>query len=163
MTKKDIVLKISDDSGLKQIDVNSISKLSLAWYYDIPTKRGLEASPIVDNGVMYSTGAWSIVYANDALTGKLLWQYDPKVDRSIAVVGCCDAVNRGVAVWEDKVIFGSYDGRLIALDANSGEPVWETLTIDKDKPYTITGAPRIIKGKVIIGNGGAEAVRVHLS
>lgn len=151
-------------SPLKQIDVNSISKLSLAWYYDIPTKRGLEASPIVDNGVMYSTGAWSIVYANDALTGKLLWQYDPKVDRSIAVVGCCDAVNRGVAVWEDKVIFGSYDGRLIALDANSGEPVWETLTIDKDKPYTITGAPRIIKGKVIIGNGGAEmGVRGYFS
>jgi quinohemoprotein ethanol dehydrogenase len=89
-------------------------------------------------------------------TGELLWQYDPQVDKSWAVHACCDVVNRGVAVWNGKVFVGTLDGRMVAIDAGTGQKVWETLTIDKVWPYTITGAPRVVKGKVIIGNGGAE-------
>lgn len=151
-------------SPLTQLNEDTVKDLSLAWHYDIKTRRGMEASPIVDNGVMYSTGTWSIVYANDVRTGKLLWTYDPKVDRSRGVFGCCDVVNRGVAVWKGKVYVGTFDGRLVALDAKTGEPVWETQTFDLGKAYSITGAPRVIKGKVIIGNGGAEyGVRGYFS
>ena len=96
--------------------------------------------------------------------GQLIWSYDPKVPGDWAAKGCCGVVNRGVAVWEGKVYLGSFDGRLIAMDAKSGAVIWETNTIDKQLPYTITGAPRIIDGKVLIGNGGAElGVRGYVS
>ncbi len=151
-------------SPLAQINADNVSELGLAWSYDLGTKRGLEATPLVVDGVMYTTGTWSVVYAFDARTGRLLWQYDPKVDKQWAFHACCDVVNRGVAYWEGKVYVGSLDGRLIAIDAQSGQPVWETLTIDKSWPYTITGAPRVVKGKVIIGNGGADmGVRGYVS
>jgi quinohemoprotein ethanol dehydrogenase len=143
-------------SPLDDIDVDNVSGLGLAWSFDTDHNRGLESSPIVIDGVMYSTGNWSVVYANDAATGELLWKHDPKVDKSWAVYACCDVVNRGVAVWGGKVFVGTIDGYLVALDAGTGEEIWRSLTIDKEWPYTITGAPRIIKGKVIIGNGGAE-------
>ena len=81
----------------------------------------------------------------------------PKVDREKGYKGCCDVVNRGVALWKGKVFVGAYDGRLIALDAVTGKVVWEKDTlIDKEHSYTITGAPRVFNGKVVIGNGGAE-------
>ncbi len=113
---------------------------------------------------MYFTTAWSKVVALDAVTGKLLWSYDPKVPPAWGVNACCDVVNRGVAAWKGKLFFGTLDGRLIALDAATGKAVWETLTIDPSLRYTITGAPRVIKGKVLIGNGGAEmGVRGYLS
>src|SRR5690606_3623901 len=100
----------------------------------------------------------------DAKTGKELWRYDPKVPREWGAKGCCDVVNRGVAVYGGKVYVGAFDGRLIALNAKTGKKVWETLTIDRKFPYTITGAPRVVKGKVIIGNGGAEfGVRGYVS
>ena len=106
---------------------------------------------------MYTTGARSIVYAFDARNGKLLWKYDPQVPQVRLGKGCCDIVNRGVAVWDGKVYVATYDGRLIALDARNGKQVWSVSTIvDPLRPYTITGAPRVVKGKVIIGNGGAE-------
>src|SRR6476659_3703535 len=151
-------------SPLKQITDQKVSQLGLTWYYDLDTHRGQEATPIVVDGVMYFTTAWSRVFALNAATGKLLWSYDPKVPGNWAVNACCDVVNRGVAAWDGKLFLATLDGRLIALDASTGHPVWETLTIDRNFRYTITGAPRVVKGKVIIGNGGGEfGVRGYVS
>jgi quinohemoprotein ethanol dehydrogenase len=151
-------------SPLKQITDANVHQLSLAWYYDVDTRRGQEATPLVVDGVMYFTTAWSKVISLDAASGARRWEYDPKVPREWGVNACCDVVNRGVAAWKGKVFVGTLDGRLIALDAASGKPVWETLTIDPKMRYTITGAPRVVKGKVIIGNGGAEmGVRGYVS
>ncbi|TXS96020.1 PQQ-dependent dehydrogenase, methanol/ethanol family [Parahaliea maris] len=144
-------------SPLKQVTDDNVDNLGLAWSYKYEVDRVVEATPIVVDGVMYTTGAYSMVFALDAKTGEELWRYDPKVWRGIQGRGCCDAANRGVAVWGDKVFVGVYDGRLEALDASTGELVWSVNTlVDPDRNYTITGAPRIVKGKVIIGNGGAE-------
>jgi quinohemoprotein ethanol dehydrogenase len=151
-------------SPLKAVNNENIGSLGLAWRYDLDTDRGQEATPIVVDGVMYLTSAWSKVFALDAATGALLWSYDPKVDPEWAVNACCDVVNRGVAVWKGKVFVGTLDGRLVALDAANGKPVWDRLTIDRNFRYTITGAPRVAKGKVFIGNGGAEmGVRGYVS
>jgi quinohemoprotein ethanol dehydrogenase len=151
-------------SPLKQITDQNAAHLGLAWYYNLDTHRGQEATPIVVDGVMYFTSAWSKVYALNAATGALLWSYDPKVPGEWAVNACCDVVNRGVAVWKGKVFVGTLDGRLIALGAATGKPVWEVLTIDPQHRYTITGAPRVAKGLVFIGNGGAEMdVRGYVS
>ncbi|HEX5393036.1 MAG TPA: PQQ-binding-like beta-propeller repeat protein, partial [Rhodocyclaceae bacterium] len=144
-------------SPLDQIKQGNVDKLGLAWTYKLDIDRGIEATPIVVDGVMYTTGAFSMAYALDAASGKLLWKFDPQVPRHLAGRGCCDVVNRGVAVWEGKVYVGSFDGRLIALNAKTGKQVWQIDTrIDPNRSYTITGAPRVVKGKVIIGNGGAE-------
>ncbi len=143
-------------SPLDKITTDNVSDMGLAWSFDLGTKRGVEATPIVVDGVMYTTSAWSIVHALDARDGSLLWTYDPQVSREKIRHGCCDAVNRGVAVWQGKVFVGAFDGRLIALDAKDGKVLWEVATVDASLPYTITGAPRVIKGKVLIGNGGAE-------
>ncbi|MEM7081028.1 MAG: PQQ-dependent dehydrogenase, methanol/ethanol family, partial [Pseudomonadota bacterium] len=143
-------------SPLTQINTENIGELGLAWSFDTATTRGLEATPIVVDGVMYTTATWSVVYAHNAATGELLWRFDPEVPKSWGYNACCDVVNRGVAVFEDKVYVGTLDGRLIALHATDGSIAWSTLTIDPERPYTITGAPRVIKGKVLIGNGGAE-------
>jgi PQQ-dependent dehydrogenase (methanol/ethanol family) len=143
-------------SPLTQINDNNVSDLGLAWYYDFNSSRGLEASPIVVDGIMFTTAAWSLVYAHDARDGSLIWQYDPKVPKAWGAKACCDVVNRGAAVWEGKVYVGTIDGYLVALDAATGEELWKVNTIDRTKPYTITGAPRIINDKVIIGNGGGE-------
>jgi glucose dehydrogenase len=97
--------------------------------------------------VLYTTGSWSIVYALDAKTGKQLWQYDPQVPQHFGTRACCDVVNRGVAFYQDKVYVGTLDGRLLALDAQSGKPVWSVVTVDQEQAYTITGAPRVVKGK----------------
>jgi len=151
-------------SPLTQVNTETAPKLGLAWHYDFDTDRGQEATPVEIDGVLYTTTAWSKVYAFDAKTGKLLWNYDPKVDRQRGFSACCDVVNRGVAVWRGKVYAAALDGRLTALDAKTGKEVWSTVTVDQSKPYTITGAPRVIKGKVLIGNGGAEyGVRGYLS
>jgi quinohemoprotein ethanol dehydrogenase len=106
--------------------------------------------------VMYVTGDWSRVFALDAKTGKEIWRHDPQVPREWGRYACCDVVNRGVAVHDGSVFVGTLDGRLVSLDAKTGAVNWEVLTIDKSKPYTITGAPRVVKDKVVIGNGGAE-------
>lgn len=143
-------------SPLDQINENTVKNLGLAWYADLDTERGQEATPIVVDGVMYVSTAWSILKAYDIRSGKLLWEYDPQVPKAKAADACCDVVNRGVAVWNGKVYLGALDGRLIALDGTTGEQVWSQQTTDTSLPYTITGAPRIIKGKVIVGNGGAE-------
>ncbi len=143
-------------STLTDVNDANVGQLKLAWSYDFDTNRAQEATPIVVDGVMYVTSAWSKLFALDAATGKQLWAYDPKVPGETGVKACCDVVNRGVAVYDGKVYFGTLDGRLIAVDAKTGKPVWTVLTVDQSKPYTITGAPRIVKGRVLIGNGGAE-------
>ncbi len=143
-------------SPLDAINRETVGELGLAWYWDTGTKRGLEATPIVVDGVMFSTGTWSVVWAHDAKTGELLWEYDPQVPRAWGRYACCDVVNRGVAAWKGRIYVGTLDGRLVALDAGTGEPVWDVETTPRDRAYTITGAPRIVSDKVIIGNGGAE-------
>jgi len=152
-------------SPLDQINEQSIGKLGLAWSHELGTTRGLEATPLVKDGIIYTTGNWSVVYAIDAKTGTIRWTYDPKVPRARAYFICCDVVNRGVALYRDKVYVGTLDGRLIALDENTGKPVWDVSTADSDKePYAISGAPRIAGGKVLIGNAGAEyGVRGYIS
>lgn len=151
-------------SPLKQVSESNVGKLGLAWSFDTSTNRGLEATPIIVDGRMYTTGSWSIVFALDARTGKQLWQYDPQVPHRYGPKACCDVVNRGVAVYKGRVYVGTLDGRLIALDADTGKVMWDVVTVDQSKPYTITGAPRVVKGKVIIGNGGAEfGVRGYVS
>ncbi|MGH8264256.1 MAG: PQQ-binding-like beta-propeller repeat protein, partial [Steroidobacteraceae bacterium] len=143
-------------SPLSQITSANVKQLGLAWYVDLATKRGVEATPLVVDGVMFTTGPWSMVYAIDVRSGHQIWSYDPQVDRNWAQYACCDVVNRGVAAWGKRVYVGTLDGFLVALDAESGAEVWRVDTIDRRAPYTITGAPRVVKGKVIIGNGGAE-------
>ena len=143
-------------SPLEEINRENVGELGLAWYFDVPTQRGMDATPIVVDGRMYVTGSWSVVYALDAATGEELWRYDPKVPKSWGQYACCDVVNRGVAVWGDSVFVGTLDGYLVALDAATGEERWRTDTINRKAPYTITGAPRIVNGLVVIGNGGAD-------
>ncbi|RIJ31683.1 PQQ-dependent dehydrogenase, methanol/ethanol family [Henriciella algicola] len=151
-------------STLAGISAENISELAPTWTYELNTGRGIESTPIVVDGVMYLTSSWSVVYALDPVTGEELWVHDPEVDRAVGVKACCDVVNRGVAVYDGKVFVGVIDGRLQALDAETGEVEWSVVTVDQSKPYTITGAPRIVKGNVLIGNGGAElGVRGYLS
>ena len=151
-------------SPLTGITKENVADLGVAWTYDLATNRGVESTPIVIDGTMYVTSAWSVVYALDAATGEELWVYDPDVDRAVGVNACCDVVNRGVAVYEGKVYVGVIDGRVEALDAKTGEVIWSKITVDQSLPYTITGAPRVVDGKVLIGNGGAEfGVRGYLN
>jgi quinohemoprotein ethanol dehydrogenase len=143
-------------SPLKGINDKNAQKLGLAWFADLDTNRAQEATPLIVDGVMYISTAWSLVKAYDARTGKQLWAYDPQVRRELGVNACCDVGNRGVAAWNHKIFVGAYDGRLVALDAANGTVVWSTQTVDTSKPYTITQAPRVINGRVIIGNSGGE-------
>jgi PQQ-dependent dehydrogenase (methanol/ethanol family) len=144
-------------SGLARIDTANVARLGLAWAMDMDTRRGIQATPIVVDGVMYVTGSWSHLYAIDARTGRRLWSFDPQVPPALAGAGCCDVVSRGVAVWNGKVLLATFDGRLIALDAADGRVLWSVDTItDRSLPYTITGAPLVANGVVVIGNGGAE-------
>jgi PQQ-dependent dehydrogenase (methanol/ethanol family) len=152
-------------SPLDQISDSNVGQLKLTWFHDLDTARGQEATPLEVDGVLYVSTAWSKVLALNAETGKLIWSYDPKVPGGTGVHACCDVVNRGVAVWNGKVYVGALDGRLVALDAKDGHVVWTTDTVvDHSMPYTVTGAPRVVKGKVLIGNSGAElGVRGYLS
>lgn len=144
-------------SPLTQINDQTVKELGLAWFAPLPTRRGIEATPLMADGVLYVTASWGHVLAFDARSGEPLWHFDPKVPKDYGVRGCCDAVNRGAALWGDKVYAASYDGRLNALDRNTGELVWQVDTrLNTEDPYTVTGAPRIVNGLVIIGNGGAE-------
>ena len=143
-------------STLTQINDQNVGQLGLAWSADLDTARGQEATPLMHDGVLYITTAWSMVKAYDARTGALKWAYDPKVPREKLVDVCCDAVNRGVALYGDKVYVGTLDGRLVALDQKTGKVVWDKLTIPEGSHMAITGAPRIVKGRVLIGSAGAE-------
>ena len=143
-------------SPLQQIDENNVSELGLEWYFELDTLRGVEGTPLVSQGVLYNVSAWNITTAHDAKTGKLLWAFDPKVPREWGRYACCEPVARGLALWANHVIIATLDGRLISLDAATGAPTWTTKTFDDSWPYSITGAPRVFDGKVIVGNGGAD-------
>jgi len=143
-------------SPLDSVSTENVADLGLAWFADMDTARGQEATPLVMDGKLYLTTAWSKVKAFDAATGEALWDYDPEVPGETAVRACCDVVNRGVAAWGTSLFLGTLDGRLVALDRDTGDVKWEVQTTDPDQSYTVTGAPRVIDGKIIIGNGGAE-------
>src|SRR5690606_26058791 len=140
-------------SRLEQVDAGNVGELGLVWSYDLESTRGVEATPLVVDGIMYVTASWSVVHAIDVRSGKRIWSYDPEVRKERGYRGCCDVVNRGVALHKGKVYVGAYDGRLVALDAATGKLLWEKDTIaDKRFSYTITGAPRVFDGMVLIGN-----------
>lgn len=151
-------------SPLAQINRNSVSHLGLAWWAEFDTDRGQEATPLVHARILYTTTAWSKVFAFDAKSGVRLWSYDPKVPGEKARDACCDVVNRGLALWGHQVYVATLDGRLIALEGSSGRVEWSTQTTDPAEPYTITGAPRAVEGRILIGNAGSEfPVRGYVS
>ncbi|RIV91418.1 PQQ-dependent dehydrogenase, methanol/ethanol family, partial [Aurantiacibacter xanthus] len=145
-------------SPLTQINAQNVSQLGLAWYDDLDTYRGVEATPLYADGVLYNTLPWNITIAYDARTGERLWTYDPKVPREYGRYACCEPVSRGLAMHEDKIIIATLDGRLIALDKASGEPVWTSRAFPENTryAYSITGAPRVFDGKVVIGQSGGD-------
>ena len=151
-------------STLNEIRKSNVDSLGLVWSLNLGTSRGIETTPLAVDGILYLTGPWSIVYAVDARKGELIWTFDPQVPREYGEIACCDVVNRGLALYEGQLFLGALDGRLIAIDAATGNKNWEVLTVDQSESYTITGAPRVVNGKVIIGNGGAEyGVRGYFS
>ena len=142
---------------LTQINRESVSDLGLEFVVDVPTAGALEATPLVVDGRMYFTSTYSVVYAVDATSGETLWVYDPQIPKDFNRRACCGPINRGVAVYEGMVYVGTLHGRLVALNAETGAEVWNVNTIiDPERDYSITGAPRVARGKVFIGNGGAE-------
>jgi len=145
-------------SPLKQIDTSSVSRLGLAWSYDVGQGGGnQEATPLFWNGALYGITNWSVVFSVDARTGKERWRWDPEVNQTaVRPKICCGVVNRGIAVYQGKIIAPVIDGRLEALDAETGKPLWEARVAYPQDNYTITMAPRIAKGKVIIGVSGSE-------
>lgn len=144
-------------SPLDSINDENVDALGLAWYAELPTHRGIETTPLMADGKLFVTASWGHVLAYDARSGEELWHFDPEVPKAYGARACCDVVNRGVALWGDRVYAASLDGHLRALDRDTGAVVWEVDTrINTTDAYTITGAPRVVNGKVIIGNGGAE-------
>ena len=144
-------------SALDQINLETIQELGFAWDYHTGTTRGLEATPIVVDGVLFTSGTTGRAYALDAETGEEIWSFDPESDSQYNRWACCDEVNRGLAVWEGMVYVGSFDGRLFGLDAATGEVVWEVDTIiDHERGYTSSGAPEVAGSVVVIGNAGAD-------
>ncbi|MDG1749730.1 MAG: PQQ-dependent dehydrogenase, methanol/ethanol family [Porticoccaceae bacterium] len=157
-------------SPLDSVNRNNVDELDLVWSFKFDTARGMEATPIVHDGVIYVSTGWSHVHAIDARSGEELWHYDAKVPKAQLAKTCCGPVNRGVAIWQEdsdsplQVFFGALDGRLIALDAATGMENWSVQSTPTDGNYSVTGAPRIVKGMIIIGNGGAElGVRGYVS
>jgi PQQ-dependent dehydrogenase (methanol/ethanol family) len=157
-------------SPLDSVNRDNVDELDLVWSFKFDTARGMEATPIVHNGVIYVSTGWSHVHAIDARSGEELWHYDAKIPKAQLAKTCCGPVNRGVAIWQEdsdsplQVFFGALDGRLIALDAATGMENWSVQSTPTDGNYSVTGAPRIVKGMIIIGNGGAElGVRGYVS
>ena len=147
-------------SPLTQINQSTVGRLGLAWSVDVGSTGKIETTPLVFDGVLYGTSAWSVVYAIDVRSGKVKWRWDPEVAHggpgNAGPPVCCGPVNRGVALYDGRVYVGVLDGRLVALDAATGSPVWSVQTTPAGSDYSITGAPRIVKGRVVIGQGGAE-------
>jgi quinohemoprotein ethanol dehydrogenase len=143
-------------SPLTQIDASNVNQLGLAWYDDLDTYRGVEATPIFADGVLYNILPFNVTIAYDARTGQRLWTYDPQVPRENARYACCEPVARGLAMHGDRIIIATLDGKLIALDKATGQPVWTTRTFERDFPYSITGAPRVFGDKVVVGQSGGD-------
>ena len=143
-------------SPLAQINDRNVQRLGIAWYADLDTYRGVEATPLEIDGVLYNVSAWDITTAYDAANGKLLWRFDPQIPLKWARAACCGPVSRGLAAWNGKIILATLDGRLIALDARSGKPIWSAQTLEPGQPLSITGAPIIADGLVVTGNSGGD-------
>ncbi len=143
-------------SPLKQINESNVSRLGIAWFADLATYRGEEGSPIEIDGVLYNVSAWDITSAYDAATGKLLWRYDPQIPVEWARNACCGTVSRGLAAWHGKIIIATLDGRLIALDAKDGKPVWSTQTCLRMSRCPLRVHLGFSTGVVVIGNGGGD-------
>ena len=143
-------------SKLSEITKDNVKQLGLSWYADYDTNLTQAGTPLYIDGVIYVSTAWSKVYAFDAHDGKQLWQYNPKTPGEWIRNVCCGIVNRGIAAYKGKIYLGTLDGRLVAIDAKTGKEVWSQLTVDPNQHYSITSAPRIVKGKVLIGNSGGE-------
>jgi quinohemoprotein ethanol dehydrogenase len=145
-------------SPLTQIDAANVGQLGLAWFDQYDTFRGVEATPIYGDGVLYNTLPFNVTIAYDAKSGERLWAYDPQVPREFGRFACCEPVSRGLAMHGNKVIIATLDGRLIALDKASGQPLWSTRTfpLDSGYAYSITGAPRVFGDKVVIGQSGGD-------
>ena len=147
-------------SPLDHIDTDNVADLGLAWAQRLPVPDGISATPIVVDGVVYLSGAWSLVFAIDAKTGKQLWTYDPDVRSRLAKdpgMSWPARVNRGVAVWHGKVLLTTADCRLIALDAATGEEAWSRQTCDGALGYRITDSPYVGGDMVFVGNAGSES------
>lgn len=143
-------------SPLKSVNTKNVKKLSPVWSFSFggEKQRGQESQPLVKDGVMYVTASYSRIYAIDTTTGEELWQYDARLPDGI--MPCCDVINRGAALYDDLVIFGTLDAKLVALDAKTGKPVWRKTVGDYKAGYSLTAAPLIVKGKVITGVSGGE-------
>jgi PQQ-dependent dehydrogenase (methanol/ethanol family) len=144
-------------SGLSQINANNVGRLKTAWTFSVGSNHGQEAAPIVIDGIMYVVGAYpNEVFALDATTGDLKWKYSPAVDPSSQGVACCDVVNRGEAYDNGKIFFNTLDNHTIALDAKTGKEIWVAKLGDISRGQTLTMAPLVVKGKVLVGNSGGE-------
>ena len=153
-------------STMTQINPGNVSKLAPVWSYELgPGGGSQQATPLYSNGVLYTVTNWSIVAAVDAKSGKQIWRYDPQADRTMIQPGksrlCCGVNSRGIALYQGKVLVPVVDGRMQALDAATGKLLWSSWAIPEPKegevsPYSVTMAARVAKGKVFIGNAGAE-------
>ena len=145
-------------SGLTQINTETVSDLGLAWAVDLPTRDGLVGNPLISNGRIFQSGSQSQVFANDLKTGKLLWTFEPLADRppNSFLETWLRSLNRGLALYEDLVIVGTSDCRLVAIDQETGVEQWQVETCDSEQAYMISGAPRVGGGKVFIGNSCAD-------
>ena len=149
-------------SPLREINDKTVTDLGLAWSTDLPVPDGISATPVVVDGIIYLSGAWSLVFAIDGESGKILWQHDPDVRSRLAEdpgMSWVARVNRGVAVWQGKVFATTADCRLIALDAASGKELWSKQTCDREQGYSITDSPYVGGNSVFVGNAGSESHR----
>lgn len=147
----------SHHSALTEITPGNVAGLGLAWAADLSTRRVLEATPVVIDGILYTSGVAGRAYAFDAATGKQIWRFEPAIDMQVNRYACCDMANRGVAVAHGKVYVSTLDGWMYALDAKSGKVAWKTdAIVDRNRGYTSTGAPEVAGDVVVIGNGGSE-------
>ena len=148
-------------STLDQITRENVGDLKLAWSKPIGGRsERMQGTPLVVDGVMYATNGWGVIYALDPATGEEIWTHDPQTDRTYVKYSCCGGVaNRGVAVYRGKVYVALFDGRLVAVDAATGEEVWDVDTYHPSAlgRFNITGAPRAAAGKVFIGQGSSES------
>ena len=143
-------------SPLDTLNKDNVKNLVPAWAFSLggEKQRGQETQPIVHDGVMYITGSYSRMYAIDLKSGEELWQYDARLPEGI--LPCCDVINRGAAIYNDKVYFGTLDARIVALDAKTGDVVWRKKIDDYKAGYSYTAAPLIVDGLVVTGNSGGE-------
>ncbi len=143
-------------SPLATLNKDNVKNLVPAWAFSLggEKQRGQETQPLVRDGVMYITGSYSRLYAIDIKTGKELWQYDARLPEGI--LPCCDVVNRGAALYGDNIYFGTLDARMVALNAATGDVVWNKKIAEYKEGYSYTAAPLIVNGLVITGNSGGE-------